>query len=80
VLARAGHRAQSLDLMEAHVDFIVREAFEAALALSKAMLKQLNVDETDAQATVEHFRDRDHDEFMAALRLRQLDSELDVRG
>jgi glutathione-regulated potassium-efflux system protein KefB len=80
VLARAGHRAQSLELMDAQVDFLVREALEAALALSKAMLRQLNLAETDAQAAVDDFRDRDHDEFMAALRVRRMDSELDVRG
>lgn len=80
VLARAGHRAQSLELMDAQVDFLVREAMEAALALSKAMLRQLNLAEIDAQAAVDEFRDRDQDEFLAALRVRRMDSELDVRG
>lgn len=76
VLARSGHRTQTLELMEARVDFVVSEAFEAALALSKAMLRELHVDELEAQATVDHFRDRDQDEFLEALRVRRIDSEL----
>jgi monovalent cation:proton antiporter-2 (CPA2) family protein len=56
---RAYDRIHAIDLMNANVDYQMRETFESALAFGRATLEELGVDAARAAATVEDVRRRD---------------------
>ena len=63
VLARSYDRGVSLQLMNAGVDFQVRETFESALMFGENTLKALGVDEAEAAEVIEDVRRRDQARF-----------------
>ena len=63
VLARSFDRGFSLQLLNAGVDFQVRETFESALVFGENTLKALGVDEAEAAEVIEDVRRRDQARF-----------------
>ena len=59
LLVRAFDRGHSLRLIEAGVDFQIRETFESALTFGKRTLIELGVDEVEAAEIVRDVRRRD---------------------
>jgi glutathione-regulated potassium-efflux system protein KefB len=62
-LVRAFDRGHARELVEAHVDFHVRETFESALRFGEAALRALDVDAETAAETIEQVRRRDAERF-----------------
>ena len=63
LFVRAFDRGHSLRLVEAGVDFQIRETFESALQFSKRALIELGVDELEAADLVKDARKRDNERF-----------------
>ena len=59
VFARAFDRGHSIRLIEAGVDYQIRETFESALKFGEAVLIELGADEERARDTIEDVRRRD---------------------
>jgi glutathione-regulated potassium-efflux system protein KefB len=59
VLARAFDRQHAIELLSHGVDYQLRETFESALLFGQEALRQLGVDEGEAQAVAEDIRRRD---------------------
>ncbi|MDQ0392625.1 monovalent cation:proton antiporter-2 (CPA2) family protein [Labrys monachus] len=59
VFARAYDRQHVLALLDAGVDFHMRETFESALSLGRFTLEALGVDNQEAEEIIEDVRDRD---------------------
>jgi glutathione-regulated potassium-efflux system protein KefB len=59
VLARSYDRGHTLDLIQAGVDYQIRETFESALVFGKAALVALGVADEDATEAIEDIRHRD---------------------
>jgi glutathione-regulated potassium-efflux system protein KefB len=63
LLVRAYDRGHSMRLVQAGVDFQIRETFESALAFGKRALIELGVDEVEAAETIRDVRRRDNERF-----------------
>ncbi len=63
VLARAFDREHALALVNAGVDFQIRETFESAVAFGAAALRALGVDDDEAEAIAEQVRQLDGERF-----------------
>lgn len=63
VFARSFDRTTSLELMQAGVDYQIRETFESALAMSEELLVRLGCEDTQAADVIAEFRRRDADRF-----------------
>lgn len=63
ILARSYDRQTSIELMQKHVDYQIRDTFESALVLSKVALIKLGVDEVEAGEVIEHIRTLDKERF-----------------
>jgi glutathione-regulated potassium-efflux system protein KefB len=63
LLVRAYDRGHSMRLVQAGVDFQVRETFESALLFGKRALIELGVDEVEAAETIRDVRRRDNERF-----------------
>ncbi|MEO9339159.1 monovalent cation:proton antiporter-2 (CPA2) family protein [Mesorhizobium sp. SB112] len=59
VLARAFDRGIAMDLIQAGVDYQLRETFESALSFGEATLRKLGIDEEEAAETIRDVRERD---------------------
>jgi glutathione-regulated potassium-efflux system protein KefB len=59
VLARAFDRGVAMDLIQAGVDYQIRETFESALSFGQATLEKLGIDRDEALETTEDVRQRD---------------------
>jgi glutathione-regulated potassium-efflux system protein KefB len=59
VLARAFDRGIAMDLIQAGVDYQIRETFESALSFGQATLEKLGIDRDEALETIEDVRQRD---------------------
>jgi glutathione-regulated potassium-efflux system protein KefB len=59
LLVRSFDRGHTLDLIQAGVDFEIRETFESAMKFGEAALLALGVAEDDARETLEAVRSRD---------------------
>ncbi|MBS0383995.1 MAG: cation:proton antiporter [Proteobacteria bacterium] len=67
IFARAFDRGHSLRLVQAGVDYEIRETFESALAFSGAVLRDLGVSDIDVAETIEDVRARDAERFALQL-------------
>ncbi|MGQ3073907.1 MAG: monovalent cation:proton antiporter-2 (CPA2) family protein [Ferrovibrionaceae bacterium] len=56
---RSFDRGHSLRLIQAGVDYQIRETFESALVFSREVLTGLGIDADEAQSTIEDVRERD---------------------
>ncbi|MBN9526359.1 MAG: cation:proton antiporter [Alphaproteobacteria bacterium] len=56
---RSFDRGHSLRLVQAGVDYQIRETFESALVFSREVLTGLGIDADEAQSTIEDVRERD---------------------
>ncbi|WP_274629600.1 monovalent cation:proton antiporter-2 (CPA2) family protein [Arvimicrobium flavum] len=65
VLARAYDRGSALDLIQAGVDYQIRETFESALIFGQAILEAVGVDTEEAAEVIEDVRRRDAARFEA---------------
>ncbi|MDX2276074.1 MAG: monovalent cation:proton antiporter-2 (CPA2) family protein [Hyphomonadaceae bacterium] len=63
LFVRAYDRGHSLRLVQAGVDYQIRETFESALAFGGAVLKDLGVDEDTVLETIADVRQRDEERF-----------------
>jgi glutathione-regulated potassium-efflux system protein KefB len=63
IYARAFDRGHSIRLVQAGVDYQIRETFESALAFSGAVLSGLGVDPISVAEAIEDVRDRDAERF-----------------
>ena len=63
VFARSFDRTTSLELVQAGVDYQIRETFESALAMAEEALVRLGCDQTDAADVIVEFRRRDAERF-----------------
>jgi glutathione-regulated potassium-efflux system protein KefB len=59
LFVRAYDRGHVLRLIQAGVDYQIRETFESALAFGRAVLVELGVNEVEAAETIEDVRERD---------------------
>jgi glutathione-regulated potassium-efflux system protein KefB len=59
VLARAYDRGIALDLIQAGVDYQIRETFESALSFGQGILETLGIDEEEAAEVIADVRRRD---------------------
>ena len=59
ILARAYDRGAAIGLIDAGVDFQIRETFESALIFGGATLEKLGVDQTEVAEVIEDVRRRD---------------------
>ncbi len=59
IYARAYDRAHTLDLMEARIEYHVRETFESALVMGEAMLRGLGHEPARASEIIDEVRRRD---------------------
>jgi glutathione-regulated potassium-efflux system protein KefB len=59
LLVRSFDRGHTLDLIQAGVDFEIRETFESAMKFGEAALLAIGVSEEDARETLEAVRSRD---------------------
>lgn len=87
LVARARNRQHAYALMELGATLIERETFRSSLVLAKGSLRGLGLSESEAQRTVERFREADerrlqesyahrHDEARLQLLARQMADEL----
>jgi glutathione-regulated potassium-efflux system protein KefB len=60
---RAYDRGHALDLIQVGVDYQIRETFESALALSSAVLRDLDVPEDEVAEVMADVRRRDEERF-----------------
>ena len=60
---RSFDRGHALELVEAGVDFQIRETFESALEFGEAALRELGVPDDEAAETAEDIRRRDAERF-----------------
>jgi len=67
LFARAFDRGHSMRLVQAGVDYQIRELFESSLAFSGAVLRSLGFDDIEVAETIEDVRDRDAARFEAQL-------------
>jgi glutathione-regulated potassium-efflux system protein KefB len=63
LFVRAFDRGHSLRLVQAGVDYQIRETFESALAFGGAVLRELGVRDIDVAETIEDVRQRDAERF-----------------
>lgn len=64
LFVRAYDRGHSIRLIQANVEFHIRETFESALAFSEHVLKDLGFSEDEAHATIEDVRRRDEERLI----------------
>jgi glutathione-regulated potassium-efflux system protein KefB len=67
LFVRAFDRGHSMRLVQAGVDYQIREVFESSLAFSGAVLRELGFSDIDIAETIEEVRDRDAARFEAQL-------------
>lgn len=67
LFARAFDRGHSMRLVQAGVDYQIRELFESSLAFSSAVLRELGFSDVDIAETIEEVRERDEARFEAQL-------------
>jgi glutathione-regulated potassium-efflux system protein KefB len=63
IFARAFDRGHSMRLVQAGVDYQIRELFESSLTFSAAILRELGFSDIDIAETIEDVRDRDAERF-----------------
>jgi len=63
VFARAFDRGHSMRLVQAGVDYQIREVFESSLTFSGAVLRELGFSDIEIAETIEEVRDRDAERF-----------------
>jgi CPA2 family monovalent cation:H+ antiporter-2/glutathione-regulated potassium-efflux system protein KefB len=63
VFARSFDRTSSIELMQAGVDYQIRETFESALAMAEEALVKLGDEQEEAADVITEFRRRDADRF-----------------
>lgn len=61
IFARTYDRRSAVELIKHNVDYLVRETYESALALSHAALLKLGSDDTEANEVIAHVRQLDQD-------------------
>lgn len=61
VYARTYDRRSAVNLIKKHVDFHVRETFESALVLGRAVIEKLGATETEAQDVIDYVRRLDQE-------------------
>lgn len=67
LFVRAFDRGHSLRLIEAGVDYQIRETFESALAFGEQVLKELGVSDMEARETIDDVRRRDEERLTLQL-------------
>jgi len=67
IFARSFDRGHSMRLVQAGVDYQIRELFESSLAFSGAVLRSLGFSDIEVAETIEDVRDRDEARFEAQL-------------
>ena len=67
LFVRAFDRGHSLRLIEAGVDYQIRETFESALAFGEQVLKELGASDIEARETIEDVRRRDDERLTLQL-------------
>ncbi|ACG76732.1 glutathione-regulated potassium efflux protein B [Phenylobacterium zucineum HLK1] len=67
VYARAYDRGHSMRLVQAGVDFQIRETFESAIKMGRHVLHGLGVDEAEAAEIIQDVRERDNERFQLQL-------------
>ncbi|NNU59531.1 monovalent cation:proton antiporter-2 (CPA2) family protein [Ochrobactrum soli] len=67
VLARSLDREHAIELINAGVEYQIRETFESALALGEKALEMLDVDEEERERVMEDVRRRDSDRLTIEL-------------
>jgi glutathione-regulated potassium-efflux system protein KefB len=67
LFARSFDRGHSMRLVQAGVDYQIRELFESSLAFSGAVLRELGFSDIQVAETIEDVRDRDTARFEAQL-------------
>jgi glutathione-regulated potassium-efflux system protein KefB len=67
LFARSFDRGHSMRLVQAGVDYQIRELFESSLAFSAAVLRELGFSDFEVAETIEDVRDRDTARFEAQL-------------
>ena len=67
VYARAFDRGASIRLIQAGVDFEIRETFESALAFGAQVLRELDVPDVEIEETIEEVRHRDRERLTLQL-------------
>lgn len=67
VLSRAFDRGHAIKLIEAGVDYQIREVFESALSFGAQGLREMGVDEVEISETLEGVRERDRRRFAAQI-------------
>ena len=67
VFARSYDRRHTIELIEAGVDYDMRETFESALAFGGATVAQIDGEDTRAADLVEHIRARDTQRLLAQI-------------
>jgi len=63
IFARAFDRGHSMRLVQAGVDYQIRELFESSLAFSGAVLRDLGFSDIEIAETIEEVRERDAERF-----------------
>lgn len=63
IFARAFDRGHSMRLVQAGVDYQIRELFESSLTFSAAVLRELGFSDIEIAETIEDVRDRDAERF-----------------
>lgn len=76
LLVRAYDRGHTINLIDAGVDYQIRETFESAIAFGAAALRQLGVPDDEAEALIAGVRERDAER----LRLQQVEGLYAGRG
>jgi glutathione-regulated potassium-efflux system protein KefB len=67
IFARSFDRGHSMRLVQAGVDYQIRELFESSLTFSGAVLRELGFSDIEVAETIEDVRDRDTARFEAQL-------------
>lgn len=67
VLARSFDRGHSIKLIEAGVDYQIREVFESALVFGAQSLRELGVDDVEVSEIIDGVRERDRQRFAAQI-------------
>jgi glutathione-regulated potassium-efflux system protein KefB len=67
VMARAFDRGHAIELVQAGVDYQLREVFESALEFGAETLRQLDVDMVEVGEIIEGVRERDRQRFAAQM-------------
>jgi glutathione-regulated potassium-efflux system protein KefB len=67
LFARSFDRGHSMRLVQAGVDYQIRELFESSLAFSGAVLRELGFSDIEVAETIEEVRERDEARFEAQL-------------